>query len=326
MRRKYSVPALILACVISAGSLSGCYFFPEEEKLLEPPVLKVEDVTYSTYKAVKKTIVDKAASSGYCMSSVQENCMFTGKDGILKKIYVQAGDVVKQGDLIAEYDTGDLYYAMREQELKLQQAKNTYAATGSENDRLQVEIEQNKLDRYQNEYDNSKIYAPVDGTVSFTERINPGDEVKAYEVIATIIDPTKIFVKASVNEERKFTKGQDVTITIGETDYEGVITYTPLDAKAEGNEDTTSVFAEFKGDVPSYAEVGKVADLTYIRDKADDAIVIPKYIVNTLDGKTFVQIYHDGEKIDVEVEIGITNATEVQILSGVNEGDEVVVK
>ena len=56
------VAAVAVICAI-AGSASGCYFFPEEEKLLDPPVLKVEDVTYSTYKAVKKTIVNKASAT-----------------------------------------------------------------------------------------------------------------------------------------------------------------------------------------------------------------------------------------------------------------------
>ena len=77
------VAAVAVICAIT-GSASGCYFFPEEEKLLDPPVLKVEDVTYSTYKAVKKTIVNKASATGYCVSEVQQDCSFTERDGTLK--------------------------------------------------------------------------------------------------------------------------------------------------------------------------------------------------------------------------------------------------
>ena len=54
MKKTVLRAAAIAAVLAMAGSASGCYFFPEEEKLLDPPVLKVEDVTYSTYKAVKK--------------------------------------------------------------------------------------------------------------------------------------------------------------------------------------------------------------------------------------------------------------------------------
>lgn len=191
------VAAVAVICAIT-GSASGCYFFPEEEKLLDPPVLKVEDVTYSTYKAVKKTIVNKASATGYCVSEVQQDCSFTERDGTLKTIYVKAGDTVKKGDLIAEYNTGDLEYEIRSQELKVQQAQNTYGSSGAENDRLQLEIEKNTLAQLQNEYDTSKLYAPCDGLVSFTERMNAGTKVQSYKVIATIIDPDKIYVKAAV--------------------------------------------------------------------------------------------------------------------------------
>ena len=55
-------------------------------------------------------------------------------------------------------------------------------------------------------------------------------------------------------------------------------------------------------------------------------IVIPKYLVKTLSGKNYVQVYKDGVKKEADVETGISNATEIQIVSGLSEGDEVVVK
>ena len=319
------VAAVAVICSIT-GSASGCYFFPEEEKLLDPPVLKVEDVTYSTYKAVKKTIVNKASATGYCVSEVQQDCSFTERDGTLKTIYVKAGDTVKKGDLIAEYNTGDLEYEIRSQELKVQQAQNTYGSSGAENDRLQLEIEKNTLAQLQNEYDTSKLYAPCDGLVSFTERMNAGTKVQSYKVIATIIDPDKIYVKAAVNDDKKFTKDQEVTITIEEEEYKGKVVKTPTEAKEQGDEDTGSIYVEFSGNVPSFTKVGTVADVSYIKEQAEDAIVIPKYLVKTLSGKNYVQVYKDGVKTEVDVETGISNATEIQITSGLSEGDEVVVK
>ena len=319
------VAAVAVICAIT-GSASGCYFLPEEEKLLDPPVLKVEDVTYSTYKAVKKTIVNKASATGYCVSEVQQDCSFTERDGTLKTIYVKAGDTVKKGDLIAEYNTGDLEYEIRSQELKVQQAQNTYGSSGAENDRLQLEIEKNTLAQLQNEYDTSKLYAPCDGLVSFTERMNAGTKVQSYKVIATIIDPDKIYVKAAVNDDKKFTKDQEVTITIEEEEYKGKVVKTPTEAKEQGDEDTGSIYVEFSGNVPSFTKVGTVADVSYIKEQAEDAIVIPKYLVKTLSGKNYVQVYKDGVKTEVDVETGISNATEIQITSGLSEGDEVVVK
>ena len=41
MKKTVLRAAAIAAVLAMAGSASGCYFFPEEEKLLDPPVLKV---------------------------------------------------------------------------------------------------------------------------------------------------------------------------------------------------------------------------------------------------------------------------------------------
>ena len=57
-----------------------------------------------------------------------------------------------------------------------------------------------------------------------------------------------------------------------------------------------------------------------------DNILTNENLIKTLAGREYVQVFKDGEKIEVDVETGITNATEVQILSGLSEGDEVVVK
>ncbi len=324
--RKIRLAACLVAVSLSAGTLSGCYFFPEEEKLLDPPVLKVEDVTYSTYRAVKKTIVNRAASTGYVVSRLQQDCFFTEMDGNIKTVYVKAGDTVKKGDLIAEYSTGDLQYRLREQDLKVQQAQLKYNSSGAEADRLQLEMEQNTLDQLQHEYDGSRIYAPCDGLVSYTEQLKPGEEVKAYKVIAKIVDPDDVYVEASVNEDRKYTKGQDVTITIDEKDYKGTIVKTPLEAKEDGDEKTSSVYAEFSEELPSFTKIGDVADIWFVKEQAENAIVIPKYLVKTLSGQNFVEVFKDGTKTEVQVELGISNATEVQVLSGLSEGDEVVVK
>ena len=81
-----------------------------------------------------------------------------------------------------------------------------------------------------------------------------------------------------------------------------------------------------KGSLPGFGKVGTVADISYIKEQAENAIVIPKYLVKTLSGKNYVQVYKDGVKKETDVETGISNATEIQIVSGLSEGDEVVVK
>ena len=53
--KKYRIAAAFLAAVMAAG-LSGCYFFPAEEELLDPPTIAPDQVTYSTFTARRKDL------------------------------------------------------------------------------------------------------------------------------------------------------------------------------------------------------------------------------------------------------------------------------
>lgn len=317
-------------CIISAAaitlSFSGCYFFPEEEAMLDPPVIKVENVTYSTYEAKQKTIISSTTVTGYVYSKTQTDCYFTDYTGNIKTIYAKVGDYVNEGDLLAEMNTGTLEYDLEIQKLKTQLAEFNYSASGSAADKLQLEIEQNTEAKYQAEYDGSKIIAPVSGQVSFAEKVNPGGEVNPYQVLVRIVDPDDLYVKAAAPDNSAFIINAPVTIKIGEDVFDAVISKTPTEARAEGEDDLTVLEADFVKEKPTFAYLGSLADIVLIKAMSENAVVIPKNLIKTLDGRVYVQILEDGEKKDVDVETGISNATEVEVLSGVKAGDKVIVR
>ncbi len=74
MQKKNINPAAILVLAGSIAVLtSGCYFFPDEEPLLEPPTLDVSEVVYYTYTVTRKDIVSQTIQSGYLVSGVQSD-------------------------------------------------------------------------------------------------------------------------------------------------------------------------------------------------------------------------------------------------------------
>lgn len=307
-------------------SASGCYFFPEEEEVLEPPTIAPDEVTYSTYTAKLKTIKNTVTVTGYVKSKTEMECYFTDYTGQVKNIYVKAGDFVEEGDLIADMNTGALEYELEIQKLKVQKARLQYNSTGSQADKLQLEIEENTLAMYQAEYDGSKILAPMSGQVSYVFGLNPGTEMDPYKVLARIADPEAIYIDAEYPEAISFKAGDDVTITVAGMDFDGTISYSPAEARAAGDENTDALYAEFDSETPAFSYLGSLADITKINYMSENAVVIPKHLVKSDGDRQYVQIYVDGEKIERDVETGISNATEIEIISGVNAGDQVIVK
>ncbi len=322
---KFKKIAVVSAAVL-VMSASGCYFFPAEEELLEPPTIAPDEVAYSTYTAKVKTIKNTVTVTGYIKSQTERECFFTDYTGQVKNIYVNAGDFVEEGDLIADMNTGALEYELEIQKLKVQAAQLRYNSTGAQADKLQLEIEQNTLNMYQAEYDGSKVLAPMSGQVYYVYGLNPGTEMDPYKVLARIADPEALYVNAEYPESITFKSGDKVTISVGDMEYPATITYSPEDARKAGDENANALYAEFDGEKPAFAYLGSLADITKVREMSENAVVIPKHLVKSDGERQYVQIYANGEKIEVDVETGITNATEIEIISGVNPGDQVIVK
>ena len=322
------------ALIISMTGMTGCFFFPAEEELLEPPTVAIEDIAYSTYTAKQKTIEDKTVATGYVFCKSQYNASFPESGGTLKTIYVTAGQHVEEGDLLAELDVGDLDYLYKQQLLIVQKAQIAYNSSGTADARLTLEMEQNTLTEYERQLNNSRIYAGMTGEVGFVQDMDPGTTVTAYKTIIKIVDPSQLCIQYSSSNMKSFPLGEEVTITVDGEDYSGCVSKTPTDVK-EGlyddfpavMKDTSSIYCEFTDGTPSFLTVGQTADITAVFARHENAVVISKTLVKTDGDRTYVTILDENDtKKEVDVTVGITNATEAEILTGLNAGDRVVVR
>ncbi len=306
---------------------SGCFFFPEEEKLLDPPVIAPDKVAYSTYTARQKTIESVYSATGYIRSAAEAECYFTDYTGQLKNIYVRAGDTVEEGDLIAEMNVGELAYLLEIQELKVRAAQLRYSSTGSQSDKLQLEIEQSTLEMYRAQDKGARIYAPTGGRVSYVMKANPGDEVDPYRIIARIADPEQLYASADYSGGKdSFDMGDEVTLVVDGTAYKGTVTYTPRKAAEDGADDQNLLCADFDGELPAFGYLGKTVDIKKVAAFSENAVVIPKTLIKTDGDRKYVQVFENGEKTEHDVEVGITNASEAEIISGLNAGDAVIIR
>ena len=158
--------------------------------------------------------------------------------------------------------------------------------------------------------------------------------VTAYRTIVKVVDPANLFVKCTSNNLRTFSLNSDVVITVNGEEYGGYVSKTPTESVDGLYEeyphlaaDTTSIYCEFNGDIPDFISIGTLADITAIIEVHDNAVVISKNLVKTDGDRKYVTILDENEnKKEVDVVVGIENATEAEILSGLSAGDKVVVR
>lgn len=222
----------------------------------------------------------------------------------------------------------------KQQLLIVQKAQIAYNSSGTADARLTLEMEQNTLTEYERQLNNSRIYAGMTGEVCFVQDMDPGTTVTAYKTIIKIVDPSQLCIQYSSSNMKSFPLGEEVTITVDGEDYSGYVSKTPTDVK-EGlyddfpavMKDTSSIYCEFTDGTPSFLTVGQTADITAVFARHENAVVISKTLVKTDGDRTYVTILDENDtKKEVDVTVGITNATEAEILTGLNAGDRVVVR
>jgi multidrug efflux pump subunit AcrA (membrane-fusion protein) len=74
--------------------------------------------------------------------------------------------------------------------------------------------------------------------------------------------------------------------------------------------------------VEIYPNMAVNADI--ITDVKNDVIVVDSTAVTTTNGESSVQVKKDNKVTTVKVETGISNDSQTEIISGINEGDDVV--
>ncbi|MBQ8964943.1 efflux RND transporter periplasmic adaptor subunit [Ruminococcus sp.] len=344
LRRK--VPCMLCAAAVMISS--GCYLLPDEEEAALPPAVKASEVSYTTVTAKRKDIEKKLTATGTVTAERQYDLSYEKQNGVISEFYIRAGDHVAEGDPICEIDTTDLDDQIAEKELYLQKARLNVdmiwesGGTQAQIDSAYVDVQliERELNKLKENKEGAVLRSPIDGVVSQLADVRAGDSVSSGQTVATVIDTSALYIAVQPDDLTKFPVDTKVQIRINKDYYDGVVFMDPptlADYQAEvkashDKEDKTgisyeadTIYVRFEGDIPADA-LGQLADVILVLDKSENAVVISNNLIKKVDGEKVVYVLKNGEKVAVPVEIGLTTGSQSEILSGVEEGDELVLK
>ncbi|MFD0674026.1 efflux RND transporter periplasmic adaptor subunit [Cohnella sp. GCM10027633] len=331
--------ALSLALCVSAA-LAGCSLLPKEEESLKPPLVKPAKENYTTVKAEKGTVVKTVGGSATFESYASEIAQFTGQGGRIESINVKAGDAVKKGDVLVQLILDGLDLQLKEAELGLEKAKMNFqqARTGDEQTikiaGLQLEIEQIKYDRLKKQFNSKQLIATMDGEVTYADTLQEGDFIDAYQTLVIISDPTRLRLSLPVDnasDRAEVKVGVAAEVTVNKEQFAGKVVQTPSSAPTTENKQLAERYARTiyleMPELPPNVEIGKLADVKIITQERKDVVKIQKSGLRSYLGRNFVRIMEEGNKLrEVDVEPGLATSTEVEIVKGLEEGQEIVLQ
>lgn len=207
-------------------------------------------------------------------------------------------------------------------------------------DSLDVEAQRINLQQKQLTYQNLFITAPFNGVIAKIS-VKPSDSVSSGASIGTIITKEKV-ADITVNEvdAAKIVTGQKATLTfdaISDLSITGIVQ--SIDLVGTVTQGVVNYNVKITFDVQDdRVKSGMSVSASIITNNKQDVIVVPNSAVKIKGGVQYIEIFSanvatstvaqevDETPFQQIVEVGLSNDTSTEIVSGLNVGDRIVTK
>ena len=330
-------PGLVLAFLLLAGCQQGEKHEEESaenesadevEEEQETPAIPVETST------ARRGDIFASYSGTAPVEAFADATVIAKVGGEVRKIYVEEGDDVKAGQILARLDGDRLRLEQAQTQANLAKLQRDYdrnvdlidrgLISAGELEKLRFEMEAleatNKLAELQLSY--ADIRAPIDGVVA--ERfIKVGNtlNVEAQTFQITSFEPLVAYLHVPEREFRRIAADQDATLVI---DALGGTAFPAKVARVSPIVDPTT--GTFKitievSDPTRQLKPGMFARIAVIYDMHVNALQVPRSALLDEVGTTSIFVVEDEVALRREVETGFTGAGFVEIVSGLTDSD-----
>jgi macrolide-specific efflux system membrane fusion protein len=227
-------------------------------------------------------------------------------NGRIESILVQEGEKVKQGQMLAWMSSTE-------------RAALLDAAQGQGEEKLKY---------WKDAYKPIALLSPIDGEV-IVATTQPGQTVTTSDAVVVLSD--HLIVRAQVDETDigKITSNMKAVITLDaypDTKIKAAVEHIYYESQTVNNVTIYPVDL-IPQEVPQFFRSGMNASVDFIVQDKKDILIIPVDAVYK-NGESFVYLKQPNgkEPVKARVELGITDDKNVEVISGINENNRIIVK
>ncbi len=236
---------------------------------------------------------------------------------------------------------------------EFESAKNTFSSNSAKIKELEAQIKQTNIELSTAKINlgYTKITAPRDGTV-VSVQVEEGQTVNANQTTPTIVniaDLSRVKMKMQIAEGdiTKIKVGTPVEYSIlSEPTKKFQTTVSSIDpglttlsdgsyGSSSSSKSSYSSSSSSSSAVYYYAQsivdnkdgilrIGMTTQNELLIANVEDAIIVPSIGIKKDENGTFVYVLKDGKPVKTAVKTGIKDNLDTQIISGINEGDEII--
>jgi HlyD family secretion protein len=194
----------------------------------------------------------------------------------------------------------------------------------------QVSLAQIAVEGAEAQLADARIEAPMDGTVLSID-LEVGEIINGSQPVAVVADTTSLRIKADVDEidVGRVQAGQAVTVTLDA--YPGVRLPGKIESIAPGAtlRQGSTVYQATVSFVPTGEVVpreGMAANVDITAQRKDGVLLLPNRAFEAVGRRQYVTVRQGDSTARLEVETGLSNNTDTEIISGLEEGQTVLLK
>ena len=241
----------------------------------------------------------------------------------LEKLNAQLNNMTSILDVYSKNEIDGVREQIKEQETLKTNTSSTYeiALKTAESD---IELSKLQLENLNENFNDSRLVSPIDGTIDFVTDAIEGEYVDAYKTIVRVADPKNLQIQYSDDRVEDFELGMAVSLKSGNDTSSGVVVATPANMPVDADEKVRKSIRIKPDKIPTDVKIGDSAEITVILAKKDDVIAIQKNLIHTVGERKYVYVLEDNIRKERDVEVGLENTTEIEIVKGVSEGDKLI--
>lgn len=284
------------------------------------------------------TVIDRAEAVGTVRA--RDSVSITAKvTGIVTAIRFQEGQRVREGDQLVDLDAGAvraeldqaraLFDDARSQVVRARQLQPGQSIAAQRLETLEAVARQaeGRVRQAQARLEELRVAAPFSGRVGLRQ-VSVGALVQPGTLVTTLDDIARVRVEFSVPEVFLARVQAGATVVarssaFGDRRFTGTVAV--VDTRIDTNTRTIRVISEFDN-ADEALKPGLFMTVEVVLSRRDDAMLVAEEALDPLGDRNFVYVIRDNRARRVEIRVGQRLQGEVEVLSGVQPGDHVVVR
>ena len=322
---EYYMRHLLLLTVLFLVGCGGAQAMPQKSKeVVTVPVKATEVIADRIVDTYRTTAIVEARNSADVKAR---------STGIVTDILVEEGDIVQEGQLLAQLDVERLALQERKDLATLNKLKSDYnrqkllfekelvSANILENAKFNYESQLAQYNISKLNLERASVRSPISGVVA-TRNIKLGNMAQDGSHLFTVVDMGSLSVDLHLPEKELavIRKGQDVLLSSDLTHIE----HGKIDIVSPIVDSQTGTFRVRVNIGEAQFRPGQFLRVAVVTNTYNNAIIVDKNAIVSEDDEAFVFVVSDNIAVKRMVTTGVNQDRNVQVLSGLEPGEQVV--